>query len=299
MKRRDFLALSGAAGLTLGLPRPSFAASELMIGEARLITLSDGFLTLPGDFVLSAMDPAEAAKISTRFNLDPNSYTPPCNVTLWQDGDRNVLFDVGSGHDFMSSAGTLLEALETQGLSPDDITHVVFTHGHPDHLWGLLDEFDDPLFANAEFLIGQAEYDYWSNPDTVNSIGEARTTFAVGAARRLEVIADQLTFLNDGEEPLPGITALLTPGHTPGHMAFVAGGRALITGDAISNNHVAFAVPGYASPSDQDPELAATTRTALLDQITADNLAIVGFHLPGGGIGTVTRDGDGYTYVEG
>ena len=299
MKRRDFLALSGAAGLTLGLPRPSFAASELMIGEARLITLSDGFLTLPGDFVLSAMDPAEAAKISTRFNLDPNSYTPPCNVTLWQDGDRNVLFDVGSGHDFMSSAGTLLEALETQGLSPDDITHVVFTHGHPDHLWGLLDEFDDPLFANAEFLIGQAEYDYWSNPDTVNSIGEARTTFAVGAARRLEVIADQLTFFNDGEEPLPGITALLTPGHTPGHMAFVAGGRALITGDAISNNHVAFAVPGYASPSDQDPELAATTRTALLDQITADNLAIVGFHLPGGGIGTVTRDGDGYTYVEG
>ncbi|MDG1282498.1 MAG: MBL fold metallo-hydrolase [Pseudorhodobacter sp.] len=299
MKRRDFLALSGAAGLTLGLPRPSFAASELMIGEARLITLSDGFLTLPGDFVLSAMDPAEAAKISTRFNLDPNSYTPPCNVTLWQDGDRNVLFDVGSGHDFMSSAGTLLEALETQGLSPDDITHVVFTHGHPDHLWGLLDEFDDPLFANAEFLIGQAEYDYWSDPDTVNSIGEARTTFAVGAARRLEVIADQLTFLNDGEEPLPGITALLTPGHTPGHMAFVAGGRALITGDAISNNHVAFAVPGYASPSDQDPELAATTRTALLDQITADNLAIVGFHLPGGGIGTVTRDGDGYTYVEG
>jgi glyoxylase-like metal-dependent hydrolase (beta-lactamase superfamily II) len=299
MKRRDFLALSGAAGLSLGLPRPSFAATELTIGEARLITLSDGFLTLPGDFVLSAMDPAEAAKITTRFSLDPESYTPPCNVTLWQDGDRNVLFDVGAGHDFMASAGQLLDALDSQGLSPDDITHVVFTHGHPDHLWGLLDEFDDPLFANAEFLIGQAEYDYWSDPDTVNSIGEARTTFAVGAARRLEVIADQLTFFNDGEEPLPGITALLTPGHTPGHMAFVAGGRALITGDAISNNHVAFAVPGYASPSDQDPELAATTRTALLDQITADDLAIVGFHLPGGGIGTVTRDGDSYTYVEG
>jgi hypothetical protein len=82
-------------------------------------------------------------------------------------------------------------------------------------------------------------------------------------------------------------------------MSFILGGKALVTGDAISNNHIAFEMPGYASPSDQDPELAAQTRTALLDQITVDDLAIVGFHLPGGGVGSVTRQGDSYTYVEG
>jgi glyoxylase-like metal-dependent hydrolase (beta-lactamase superfamily II) len=292
MKRRDFLALTAAAML----PRTAFAASELVLPDAKLITLSDGFLTLPGDFVLAGMDAAQAAAIRQKFNLDPDSYTPPCNLTLYQDATRNILFDVGSGPDFMPSAGKIDDALDAVGLTHDDITHVVFTHAHPDHLWGLLDDFDEVQFANAQYLIGRAEFDYWTDPDTLTSIGEARTTFAVGAARRLEAIADQLIFFEDGDEPLPGVVARLTPGHTPGHMAFIVGGKALVTGDAISNNHVAFDVPGYASPSDQDPERAAQTRVALLDQITADDLSIVGFHLPQGGIGRVTRNGEGYSY---
>ena len=296
MKRRDFLALSAAA---LTLPRAGFAGTEMALGEAKLITLSDGSLTLPGDFVLGAMDPAEAAALRQKFNLSADSYTPPCNVTLYQDGTRNVLFDVGAGPDFMPSAGKLDEAFEAAGLTHDDITHVVFTHAHPDHLWGLLDDFDEPLFANAEYMIGQAEFDYWMDPNTVSTIGEARTTFAVGAARRLEAIAEQLQFFEDGSEPVPGVIARMTAGHTPGHMSFIVGGKVLVTGDAISNNFVAFERPGYAAPSDQDPEMAAATRVSLLDQITTDGLAIAGFHLPGGGIGNVTRQGDSYTYVEG
>lgn len=296
MKRRDFLALTAAA---LALPRAGFAASELALPGAKLITLSDGFLSLPGDFVLAGMDPEEAATIRQTFNLDPDSYTPPCNLTLYQSGNRNVLFDVGSGPDFMPSAGKLEQALDAAGLTYADITDVVFTHAHPDHLWGLLDDFDEPLFTNAQHYMGQIEFDYWTNPETVTAIGEARATFAVGAARRLEIIADQMQMLDDGAEPIPGVTALLTPGHTPGHLAFILGGKALVTGDAISNNHVAFLRPGYASPSDQNPEEAAQTRVALLDQITADDLQIVGFHLPGGGVGHATRDGDSYTYVEG
>ncbi len=294
MKRRDFLALSAA----LALPRMGFAATELALPDAKLTMLSDGTLTLPGDFVLGNMDPAEAAAMRQKFNLSPDSYTPPCNLTLFQDGTRNVLFDVGSGPDFMPSAGKLDAALDAVGLTHDDITHVVFTHAHPDHLWGLLDEFDEPSFANAEYLMGQSEFDYWMDPNTLNTIGEARTTFAVGAARRLAIIADQLQFINDGEEPIPGITARLTPGHTPGHMSFILGGKALVTGDAISNNFVAFERPGFASLSDQDPDMAAATRVALLDQITADDLAVAGFHLPGGGLGRVTRQGDSYTYEE-
>jgi len=294
MKRRDFLALSAA----LAMPRMGFAATELTLPDAKLTMLSDGTLTLPGDFVLGQMDPAEAAAMRQKFNLSPDSYTPPCNLTLFQDGTRNVLFDVGSGPDFMPSAGKLDEALDAIGLTHDDITHVILTHGHPDHLWGLLDEFDEPSFANAEYLMGQTEFDYWMDPNTVNTIGEARTTFAVGAARRLAIIADQLQFFNDGQEPIPGIIARMTPGHTPGHMSFILGGKALVTGDAISNNFVAFERPGYASLSDQDPDMAAATRVDLLDQITADDLAVAGFHLPGGGLGRVTRQGDSYTYLE-
>lgn len=293
MKRRDFMALAAA----FALPRAGFAATELALPNAKLTMLSDGSLTLPGDFVLGNMDADQAAAIRQKFNLAADSYTPPCNLTLYQDGTRNVLFDVGSGPDFMPSAGKLDTALDAIGLTHDDITHVVFTHAHPDHLWGLLDEFDEPAFANAEYLIGQSEFDYWMDPETVNTIGDARIPFAVGAARRLEIIAEQLQFFNDGDEPITGITARLTAGHTPGHMSFILDGKVLVTGDAISNNFVAFERPGYASPSDQDPDAAAATRVALLDQITADGLAIAGFHLPGGGLGTVTRQGDSYTYA--
>jgi hypothetical protein len=135
------------------------------------------------------------------------------------------------------------------------VTHVLFTHAHPDHLWGLLDEFDEPLFANAEYMIGAAEFDYWMNPDTVTTIGEARTTFAVGAQRRLAVIADTVRKVADGEEVLPGIAARLTAGHTPGHIAWdIAAGsdRVMVLGDAIGNHHVAFERPDWASGSDQD-----------------------------------------------
>ena len=237
MQRRDFLALTAAA---LALPRTGFAASEMALGDGKLITLSDGNLTLPGDFVLGQMDPAEAAAMRQKFNLSAESYTPPCNVTLFQDGTRNVLFDVGSGPDFMPSAGKLAEAMDALGLTVEDITHVCFTHAHPDHIWGLLDEFDEPLFPNAEFLIGQAEFDYWMDPETVNTIGEARTTFAVGAKRRLEVIAEQVRLFGDGEEILPGIAARATFGHTPGHMSFEISGGAMIVGDALVNHHLAF-----------------------------------------------------------
>jgi hypothetical protein len=197
--------------------------------------------------------------------------TPPCNVTLLRDGTNTVLFDVGAGPDFQPTAGKLFRGAGGMGLTPEDITHVFFTHGHPDHLWGLLDEFDEPVFPNAEYMIGQAEFDYWTDPDTVDSIGEARTTFAVGAARRLAVIADARALLADGDEPLPGIAARLTPGHTPGHLAF----------EMRDGPTPAWCWAMHRQPpcrlraarlglgSDQDAEAAATTRVALLDQIAS------------------------------
>ena len=302
LSRRDLVAAFGAMAATSFVPQRLWAGDSLTLGSAKLLTLSDGHLNLPGDFVLSGMAPEEAAAIVAEFSLSTDSYEPPCNLTLLQDGARNILFDVGSGPDFMPNAGKLAEALDAAGLSYEDITHVVFTHGHPDHLWGLLDDFDDPLFVNAEYLMGSAEFAYWTDPDTVNTIGSTRTTFAVGSARRLDVIAGQMQLFDDGAEILPGVIARASYGHTPGHMSFILHGAnqaALVTGDAISNPHVAFAKPLYRTPSDQDPETAAATRNGLLDQITADGLQLVGFHLPGGGVGTVEKHGDAYRFSEG
>ena len=299
--RRQILTTATAALALPLMPKRLWAGSTLTLGETRIDTLSDGNLILPGDFILGGMPQEEMAEIVARYGLPTDQLTPPCNVTLLRDGINTVLFDVGSGPDFQPTAGKLAEAFEALGITAEDITHVCLTHGHPDHLWGLLDEFDDPVFPNASYLMGQAEFDYWMDPTTVDTIGAARTAFAVGAARRLGVIADTVQFVTDGQEVLPGIAARLTAGHTPGHMAYeVRSGAdsAMVVGDALGNHHVAFERPDWESGADQDGAAAAQTRVGLLDQLAAAQIPLIGYHLPGGGIGRAERQGSSYRFVE-
>ncbi len=298
LPRRSFLKTAAASSVLGALPMLSRA--EIALGSASLTTVSDGSLILPGSFIFEPMPKDELAPILTEYGISNERLTPECNLALYRDGTNTVLFDVGAGADFSPNAGTIVESLEALGLTPEDITHVLFTHAHPDHLWGLLDEFDDPLFYDATYMMGRAEWDYWWNPETVNIIGDARAAFAVGAKRRMEAIEDAVEFFDDGDEVLPGISAVLSPGHTPGHMAFeVRQGSeaALIVGDAIGNHHVAFAKPGWESGSDQDAPTAVGTRKMLLDRLSSEDLSLIGFHLPGGGMGRVEKAGDGYRFV--
>lgn len=299
MKRREFLA-GVTSGLAMTTPALSFA--QLAIGSASLQTVSDGNLVLPASFIFQEMPTDELAAIRTEFGLGGEQLTPDCNLAIYRDEARTVLFDVGSGPDFMPSAGKIVESLDALGLAPEDVTHVIFTHAHPDHIWGLLDDFDEPLFYEATYMMGRTEWDYWWNPATVDEIGEARAAFAVGAKRRMEAIEGSVELFDDGAEILPGIAAIATYGHTPGHMAFeVRHGNdaALVVGDAIGNHHVAFLKPEWESGSDQDAAAAVSSRSMLLDRLANEQMPFIGFHLPEGGVGRVERADGAYRFVPG
>ena len=187
INRRSFLAGSAAVSMVSALPR--MAISEIAIGSGTLSTVSDGHLVLPGSFVFDAKQLEDVGPLLAAHGLSSERLMPECNLALYRDGANTVLFDVGSGPDFMPSSGKLLDSLDALDLTPEDVTHVVFTHAHPDHIWGLLDDFDDLLFTEASYMMGRAEWDYWWNPETVNTISEARASFAVGAKRRMTATA--------------------------------------------------------------------------------------------------------------
>lgn len=300
VSRRFFMHGLGASAAVTTVIRPAPVLAQINLGQVRLTSISDGNLVLPVAMMMDTIPAADYQPVLTGLGVTGDTVTPPCNVTLLQNGDRTVLFDVGAGPEFMASAGLLADGLAELGVDPSDVTDVVFTHAHPDHLWGLLDDFGDLMFPNASYKIGQAEWDYWTDPNTVDSIGQDRTSFAVGAARRLSEIADQITRFKDGEEILPGIAARATFGHTPGHMSFeVRSGSeaAMIIGDAIGNHHVAFARPDWHSGMDQDQPTGAATRQRLLDQLAAEQIKVIGFHLLDNGIGYVERKDGGFRFV--
>ena len=301
LTRRTLLQGAGASLALTGLgPRAIWASTQVQFGTMQVQTLSDGYLTLPGDLLFAPMPQDELAPILARHGVPSGAQKSDCNITLLRDADRLVVFDTGSGPAFQQSAGKLTDALDTAGVAPGEVTHVVFTHAHPDHLWGVLDDFDEPFFPNAEHMMGQVEWDYWINPNTVDTIDTGRTTMAVGARRRLAMLQDAITLFGDDQEILPGVAARATYGHTPGHMSFElrsGSDSVMVLGDAITNSHVAFERPGWASGSDQDQSTAAAARTRLLDQVSADQMRLIGYHLPGGGMGRAERHGDGYRFI--
>lgn len=299
IKRRDFVIALGAAAAGLGCGR-AFSKTVTTMGDLELTTLSDGHLTLPESFLYGDLEREAVQRIVDSAQGVSDGLDPPCNVTLLRRGDEVVLFDAGAGRNFMPSAGKLPDALSRAGVSPEDVTHLVFTHAHPDHLWGVLDDFDEPVFPNAQHLMGGVEYRFWSNPETVNAISPERQSFAAGALRRLDMLGDAVATFEDGDTVLSGVTAMMTPGHTPGHMSFQiedGSDRVVLIGDAIGNAHLALKRPHWNAPADQDPETGAATRVALLDRLAEDGVQAVGFHLPGGGIGRIVRDGDVFDWI--
>lgn len=308
--RRSFIktttgaAIAGVAagGIIPATSNNAWAQSSMALGEKKIDVLSDGNLSLPVSMLMAGAPKDEIKPFFEKHKLAMDTLEPSCNLTLVRDGERTILFDAGSGTNFMPSAGKVSEALEAIELDPSEVTHVIFTHAHPDHLWGLLDDFDDPLFSEAEYMISKQEWDYWINPQTVNDISEARQSFAVGAKRNLEAIEDQITRFDYEAEILPGIRAINTAGHTPGHASFeIRSGSesVVVVGDVLTNQFYSFEKPHWPSGSDQDQEMGIKARQSLLDQMHTDKMALIGFHIPYPGIGRVEKVDNEYRFVAG
>jgi len=303
--RRQIIKGAAATMLAGAVPvfhsRTSRALSVSAWDAGQLTIVSDGTLSLPTSFVLpESIDVEEREAFFKQHQLNADQLTPDCNLSLWRTSDRLVLFDVGAGPNFMPTAGKLLDSLAEANIDPLDVTDVVFTHAHPDHLWGVVDDFDELICPDATYHMSTLEWNYWRADDTLSKTPESRQAFVAGAQNRFPYIEERIQLFKAGDEVVPGVEAVDTRGHTPGHTSFAlhAGSESiLLIGDALTNVNISFEKPNWLSGSDQDQELGRRTRLKLLDRLAHDHSAIVGFHLPHPGLGLVETSGSHYRFV--
>ena len=301
LDRRKFLALAGALAAAGFLPDRALALAgpyAFKQGAYDVTVVSDGTLSLniaavfpgaPVDEVKKLLGPAVAGEEAS----------VEVNVLLLKSGSDVILIDTGAGGAMSPTAGKLLESLKLAGTEPSAVTKVIYTHAHPDHLWGSVGKDGALTFPNASFHMAETEFGFWSAPDLPSKMPKEMEGMVMGIQGQLAAIKDKMTFFKPGAEIVPGIMALDTAGHTPGHVSFeMAGGDGLIlTGDAVTAALVFFAHPEWKFGFDADPEMAIAARKKLLGMAAAEKKKMLGYHWPYPGLAMAEAKDGAFVYV--
>ena len=306
--RRAMIAGSLAVPLAMsadGLPAVARAGNaagvhKLALGDLQITILSDGILNVATRLLNRDMEPAAIeTQLGNKLSA-PGQVQYGVNIVLVQSGAELVLIDAGAGGTWEPTAGKLAKRLSAAGFDPRAITKVVITHGHPDHLWGLVDEFDDSArFANAQHILPAPELDYWRKV-IVEALPARMQGVAAGAKRVIGTIDERLAAAAPDAEIAPGIAYVATPGHTPGHCSVrLSGGNGglIVTADTVFHPHLSFAHPDWRPVADMDGAQAVASRRRLLDMAATDRLAVAAYHIPFPGLGRVERHGTAYRWL--
>ena len=316
--RRTLLASTLAATALAGSGAPARAAEAVpggaqapgfyryRVGDVRVTAVTDGAntLPLPERFVLNADRAAVSAALTADFR-DGANLTVPFTPLVIETGGRRVVIDTGNGEAaFQKSGGAVGQFhanLKAAGFDRGAIDAVVISHFHGDHVNGLLNPAGKPAFPNAEIHVPEAEWAYWMDDGAMSRAPAGRMQDQFRNVRRVfDGLDRKVTPYAWEREVLPGLTALGTPGHTPGHTSFLlaSGSDSLFVQSDVTNVPVLFARhPGWHVMYDQDPAMAEATRRRIYDRITAERTLLQGFHYPFPAAAHLERTADGYREV--
>ncbi|MGY9045495.1 MAG: MBL fold metallo-hydrolase [Rhodobacterales bacterium] len=282
----------------VGFSNPSHV--NFSLGQIGLTILSDGFFRRPTETIAINADPDLRVRFMYEHFLPQDGGYSHTNHVVIDSGDARILIDVGSGDRFLPTTGRLMANMAEAGIDPASITHVIITHAHPDHIWGIRDGFDEAILPDIPYFIGATERAFWMQDDLVTRVPPELQQFVLGAQNSITVSGADWTLLNPDQEVAPGIRVIPTPGHTPGHMSVVVesdGEQLIVLGDAMTNPYLDFAHPDWVNEADMDAAQTVTTRRRLLDMAATDRIAVLGYHFPFPGIGNVMRDGQSYRFI--
>ncbi len=227
---------------------------QLSIGEYQVRAIPTGIFGLDGGAMFGTVPKVLWEK--TNPPDEHNRIPMEARALLLTGRDKNILVDVGNGHDFVAKYGDklgqkfgemyqvkgngLLENLKKYGLTPADITHVILTHLHFDHAGGGTCEREGrivPTFPKAQYYVQR------KNLETAKAPNLRERASYLEANYQPLLDAGCLTLLDGAvENLLPGISVFISNGHTEGQqLVKVSDGKKTLVycGDLVpTSSHV-------------------------------------------------------------
>jgi glyoxylase-like metal-dependent hydrolase (beta-lactamase superfamily II) len=309
ISRRSFVISAAAAGAAFGLDGPlefvgkAFAQAptgpevvKFKVGDVEVIQMYDGIWEKAHDPAFIKNATVDETKAALRAGGVTDAHVPiTFTVTALRTPRGLVLIDSGTGAQLAPTAGNITKnnLWAAAGINPAEVTNIVISHFHGDHITGLMArETNAPVFPKALIHVAATEYKFWTNP-----------AVTAGAAKRIQSVFPGWSNIRqfEGEiEVVPGVRAISTPGHTAGHTSYHVGSgssQLIVLGDVTNIRALNVANPGWHLAFDADPNLAEANRRKIFDRAIADKAILCGYHWGMPGAGTLARSGNGYTFT--
>ncbi len=308
--RRDVLG-GGAALALAGAAMPARAQAQqgfyrFKIGDLEVTSISDG--ARAGKLTASPTRSASFEQFQDALAADGlprDEIATPFNTLAVKNGNRLFVIDTGNGANTAAAGtGKAAENFRAAGYDPKDVEAVILSHFHGDHIGGLITPDRAPAFPNAEVRVPLVEFNYWMDDSNMNAAPEGSGLGnGHNNVRRVfgAIPGKAVSKFEWDKEVAPGITAIGTPGHTPGHTSFrISSGNATLIAqaDVVSGIGSVFVRhPDWFAGGDMDGPTAVATRRKLYDMLVTDRLLTTAYHLPTPGVGNVEKSGAGYRFT--
>ena len=276
------------------------------VGDFEVTVVTDGTGTNPLSDAYIANAPKADVNAALAADFLPqdkvsHSFTP----VVINTGSKLVAIDTGLGlgmfEQSKGAVGQYHSNLQASGIDRNAVDVVIISHFHGDHINGLVGPENKPAFPNAEIMVPEVEAAFWADENNATKLPEPIRPQMGNVKRVMGIVGSKVTKYQAGKEVVPGITAIASPGHTPGHTSHVVASgnsKVLVQADVTAGAATLFVRnPDWQPLFDTDKPQAAETRKKLYDMAASEKMIVQGFHFPFPSVAYVEKSGSGYRLV--
>jgi glyoxylase-like metal-dependent hydrolase (beta-lactamase superfamily II) len=280
--------LAAPAAPVAATPVPESAdVKPFVIGSFQAAALRDGALQTPNDNKILAINKkkSDVADLLTANNLPVDPIDLSIQPLLVKTPDKVMLFDTGAAALFGPTAGKLPASLASAGVDPATVTDIFISHGHGDHVGGLVGN-NALAFPNAAIHIQAAEWASLKNQTDMAAL--------------VAIITPKVVEFQPDADVIPGVKAVDIKGHTPGHSGYLItsdGQSLLYIGDTMHHSVISVQQPDWTIAFDGDAPTAQASRKQIIESSAASGQRVYAVHFPFPGIGKFEKLNEKYVWV--